>query len=105
MCSFARRKNFCVNEAVFAERRIRLSARTLEGNALSLEPDTQLSEYVVNEARIARVVSKPAHNAAVGMSRNGIDIWPRTHGVPTSGDLNRCDGICRVPPNDVNLRS
>jgi hypothetical protein len=29
--------------------------RTLDGNARSLEPDTQLSENIVNEALIARL--------------------------------------------------
>ena len=53
--------------------------RTLDGNARSLEPDTQLSENIVNEALIARIVCQPVHNVAVRMRGDGINIWRRVH--------------------------
>src|SRR5213079_890721 len=50
-----------------------MKRRPLDRNARSLEPDTQLSENIVNEALIARVVCQPVHNVAVRMRGDGID--------------------------------
>src|ERR1700704_1320047 len=74
-----------------------MKRRPLDRNARSLEPDTQLSENVVNEALIARVVCQPAHNVAVGMRGDGIDAWRRVHILLLSSDLDRRYRICRVP--------
>jgi hypothetical protein len=46
----------------------------LDGNARSLEPDTHLSENIVNEALIARVVCQPVHNVAVRMRGDEIRV-------------------------------
>src|SRR6266567_9626659 len=73
------------------------SVARFDGNARSLEPDTQLSENIVNEALIARVVCQPAHNVAVRMRGDGIDAWRRVHIVLLSCDLDRRYRICRVP--------
>jgi putative tryptophan/tyrosine transport system substrate-binding protein len=70
--------------------------RTLDGNARSLEPDTQLSENIVNEALIARVVCQPVHNVAVRMRGDGINIWRHVHTLLLSSDLDRRHKICRV---------
>jgi hypothetical protein len=56
-----------------------MKRRPLDGNARLLEPNTQLSENIVNEALIARVVYKPVHNVAVRMRGDGIDVWRRVH--------------------------
>ena len=50
-----------------------MKRRPLDGNARSLEPDTQLSENIVNEALIARVVCQPVQNV-IGMRGDGIDV-------------------------------
>jgi hypothetical protein len=46
-----------------------MKRRPLDWDAGPLEPDTQLSGNIVNEAVIARVVCEPVHNVAVGMRR------------------------------------
>src|SRR6202011_2282922 len=74
-----------------------MKRRPLDGNARSLEPDTQLSENIVNEALIARVVGQPVHNVAVRMRGDGIDFWRRVHILLPSSDLDRRYRICRVP--------
>ena len=66
-----------------------MKRRPLDGNARSLEPDTQLSENIVNEALIARVVCQPAHNVAVRMRGDEIDVWRRVHILLPSSDLDR----------------
>ena len=48
-----------------------MKRRPLDGNARSLEPDTQLSENIVNEALVARVVCQPVHDVAVRMRGDG----------------------------------
>jgi hypothetical protein len=68
----------------------------LNGNARSLEPDTQLSENIVNEALIACVVCQPMQNVAVRIRGNRIDIWRRVHILLPSNDLDRPYRICRV---------
>src|SRR6267378_4691537 len=73
-----------------------MKRRALDGNARSLEPDTQLSENIVNEALIARVVCQPVHNVAVRMRAEGIDVWRRVHILLLSSDLDRRYRICRV---------
>src|SRR5712671_3660559 len=73
-----------------------MKRRPLDGNARSLEPDTQLSENIVNEALIARVVCQPVHNVAVRMRGGGNDVWRGVHIVLLSSDLDRRYGICRV---------
>ena len=52
-----------------------MKRRPLDGNAGSLEPDTQLSENIVNEPLIVRVVCQSPHNVAV-RARGGdrIDV-------------------------------
>src|SRR5712671_3204136 len=74
-----------------------MKRRPLDGNARSLEPDTQLSENIVNEALIARVVCQPVHNVVIRMHGDGIDVWRRVHILLLSGDLDRRYRICRVP--------
>src|SRR5882762_11172250 len=66
-----------------------MKRRPLDGNARSLEPDTQLSENIVNEALIARAVCQPVQNVAVGMRGDGIDAWRRVHILLLSSDLDR----------------
>src|SRR3981081_3454278 len=66
-----------------------MKRRPLDGNARSLEPDTQLSENIVNEALIARVICQPVHNVAVGMRGDGTDVWRRVHILLLSRDLDR----------------
>ena len=56
-----------------------MKRRPLDGNARSLEPDTQLSENIVNEALVARVICEPVHDVAVGMRGDRIDFWRRVH--------------------------
>src|ERR1700693_671275 len=70
--------------------------RPLDGNARSLEPDTQFRENIVNEALIARFVYQPVHNVAVRMRGDGIDAGWRVHVLLLSSDLDRRYGICRV---------
>jgi hypothetical protein len=65
-----------------------MKRRPLDGNACSLEPDTQLSENIVNEALIARVVCQPMHNVAVRIPSDGIDVWRRVHILLLSSDLD-----------------
>jgi hypothetical protein len=72
-----------------------MKRRPLDGNARSLEPDTQLAENIVDEALIARVVCEPAHN--VGMCGDRVDVWRRIHILLLSSDLDRRERICRVP--------
>src|SRR5260370_12346773 len=75
-----------------------MKRRPLDWNARSLEPDTQLSENIVNEALIARVVCQPVHNVAVRMRGDGIDVWWRGPILLPSSDLHRRHRTCRVPP-------
>jgi hypothetical protein len=49
-----------------------MKRRPLEGNARSLELDTELGENIVNKALIARVVRQPVHDVAVRMRGDGI---------------------------------
>src|SRR4029077_18618164 len=79
-----------------------MKRRPFDGNARSLEPDTQLSENIVNEALIARVVCQPVHNVAVRMRGDGIDVSWRVHILLLSSDLDRRYSICRVPLDGVN---
>ena len=51
-----------------------MKRRPLDGNARSLEPDTQLSENTIKEALVTRVVCQPAHNVAVRMSGDRIHV-------------------------------
>src|SRR6478672_110724 len=69
--------------------------RPLDGNARSLEPDTQLSENIVNEALIAGVVCQPVQDVVVRM--RGNDVWWGVHILLLSSDLDRRCRICRVP--------
>jgi hypothetical protein len=71
--------------------------RPLDGNARSLEPDTKLSENIVNEALIARLVCQPVYYVAVRMRGDGIDICRRVHTLLLNSDLDRWHRICRVP--------
>src|SRR6202023_454625 len=73
-----------------------MKRRPLDGDARSLEPDTQLSKNIVNEALIARVVCQPVHNVAVRMRGDGIEVWGRVHILLLSSDLDRRQRICRV---------
>src|SRR5260370_34656777 len=73
-----------------------MKRRPLDGNACALEPDTQLSENIVNEALIARVVCQPVHDVAVGMRGDGIDVWRRVNILLLSSDLDRRYRGCRV---------
>jgi hypothetical protein len=66
-----------------------MKRRPLDGNPHSLEPDTQLSENIVNEALIACVVCQPVHNIAVRMRGDGISVWRRVHILLLSSDLDR----------------
>jgi len=74
-----------------------MQRRPLDGDARSLEPDTQLGENIVDEALIAGVVQQPVHNVAVGMRGDRIDLWWRVHILLLSGDPARRCRICRVP--------
>src|ERR1700676_213183 len=74
-----------------------MKRRPLDGNARSLEPDTQLSENIVYEALIARVVCQPVHNVAIRMRDDGIDVWRRVHSLLLRSNLDRRYGICHVP--------
>jgi RNA-binding protein YhbY len=56
-----------------------MKRRPLDGNARALEPDAQLSENIVNEALIARVVCQPVQNVAVRMRSDGIVVRGRVH--------------------------
>ena len=73
-----------------------MKRRPLDGNARSLEPDTQLGENIVNEALIARVVCQPVQNVAVRMGGDGIDVRRRVHILLLSSDLDRRYRICRA---------
>jgi hypothetical protein len=77
-----------------------MKRRPLDGNARSLEPDTQFSEDIVNEALIACVVCKPVHNVAVRMRGDGIDVWRRVHFLLLSSDLGT--GYVVSPIDGVN---
>src|SRR5882757_1058715 len=74
-----------------------MKRRPLDGNARSLEPDTQLSENIVNEALIARVVCQPVQDVAVRMRGDRIDFWRRVHILLPNSDLDRRYGTCCVP--------
>ena len=74
-----------------------MKRRPLDGNARSLQPDTQLGENIVNEALIARIVCQPVHNVAVRMRGDRVDVWRRVHVLLPGSDLDRRYGICRVP--------
>jgi hypothetical protein len=56
-----------------------MKRRPLDGNARSLEPETQLGENIVNEPLIARVVCQPPQNVTVGMRGNSINVWRHVH--------------------------
>src|SRR5260370_34904153 len=73
-----------------------MKRRPLDGNARSLEPDTQFSENIVNEALIARVACQPVQDVAVRMRGGGNDVWRGVHIVSLSRSLDRRYGICRV---------
>ena len=66
-----------------------MQRRPLDGNARALEPDTQLSENIVNEALIARLVRQPVHDVAVRMRGDRVDVWRRVHILLPSSDLDR----------------
>jgi hypothetical protein len=51
-----------------------MKRRPLDGNARPLKADTQLSENIVNEALIARVIYQPVHNVVVRIRAAGIDV-------------------------------
>ena len=51
-----------------------MQRRPLDGNARSLEPDTQLGENIVDETLIARVVRQPVQDITVRMRGDGIDV-------------------------------
>jgi hypothetical protein len=74
-----------------------MKRRPLDGNARSLEPDTQFGENIVNETLVARLVCQPVHDVAVRMRGNGIDVWGRVHILLLSGNRDRRYRICRVP--------
>jgi hypothetical protein len=74
-----------------------MQRRPLDGDARSLEPDTQFCKNIVNEALIARVVCQPVHDVAVGIRDDRIDIWRRVHTVLLRSALDRLRRICRVP--------
>src|SRR5207249_8326977 len=58
-------------------------------------PISQLGENVVKEALFARVVCQPAHNVAVRVRGDGIDVWRRVHILLPGSDLDRRYTICR----------
>src|ERR1700747_2033923 len=64
-----------------------MKRRPLDGNARSLEPDTQLGENIVNKALFARVICQPVHDVAVRMRGDGIDVCLRDHILLPSSDL------------------
>jgi len=78
-----------------------MKRRPLDGNARSLEPDTELSENIVNEALIARVVRQPVHNVAVRMRGDGIDFWRRVHRLLPSSDLVDGTGYVVSPLDEL----
>jgi hypothetical protein len=71
-----------------------MKRRPLDGNARSLEPDTQLSENIVNEALIARAVCQPVHNVAVRICGDGIDVRRRVHILLLSSGKKTCESLC-----------
>ncbi len=73
-----------------------MKRRPLDRNARSLQPDTQFSEDIVNEALIARVVCQPAHDV-VGMRGDGINVWRRVHIVLLSSDLGHWAVVAAYP--------
>jgi len=52
-----------------------MKRRPLDWNARSLKANTQLSENIVNEALIARVVCQPVNNVVVRIRAGEIDVW------------------------------
>src|ERR1700743_828106 len=52
---------------------------TLDRNARSLEPETELGENIVEETLIARFICQPMDDVTVGMGGGGIDIWRSVH--------------------------
>ena len=60
----------------------------LDGNAGLPQPQTEFCEDIVNEALIARVVDQPAHDVAVRLRGDGIDVWRGVHSLFLSGDLD-----------------
>jgi hypothetical protein len=56
-----------------------MKRRPLDGNVRSLEPDTQLSENIIKEALVARVVCQPVYNVAARMCGDGVHVWRRVH--------------------------
>src|ERR1700694_1837125 len=80
-----------------------MKRRPLDGNTRSLEPDTQLSENIVNEALIARVVCQPVHNVAVRMRGDWIDVWRRVHSLLLSRGSTVEDMSC--PRSTVSTES
>jgi hypothetical protein len=81
-----------------------MKRRPLDGNARSLEPDTQLGENIVNEALIARLVCQPVHDVAVRMRGDRIDFWRRVHILLLGSDLDGT-GYVVSPLDGVNLRT
>jgi hypothetical protein len=79
-----------------------MKRRALDGNARSLEPDTQLSENIVNEALIARVVCQPVYDVAVRMRGDQIEFWWRVHILLLSSDLDDGTGYVVSPLDGIN---
>jgi hypothetical protein len=73
-----------------------MQRRPLDGNARLLEPNAELSENIVDEALITRLVRQPVRNAAAGMRGDGIDVRRRVHVLLPSSVPDR-RRICRVP--------
>src|SRR5882757_2073211 len=74
----------------------------LDRYARLLEPDTHFTENIVKEALIARVVCQPAHDVAVRMRGDEIDVWRRVHILLGAVTWIDDAGYVMSAPGDVN---
>src|SRR5689334_9075798 len=66
-----------------------MKRRPLDGNARSLQSDTELSENIVNEALFARVVYQPVQNLVIRICADGIDVLRQVHTLLPRGAVRR----------------
>src|SRR5258706_10203749 len=79
-----------------------MKRRSLDRNARSLEPNTQLRENIVDEALIARVVCQPVHDVVVRMRGDRIDLWRGVHILLRALTWIEDAGYVVSPLDDVN---
>src|SRR5882757_7546851 len=68
--------------------------RPFDGNARSLDPDTQFGENIVDEALIAGIACQPVHD--------GINVWRRAHILLPGSDWIDDARYIVAPLDDVN---